>query len=547
MSAMTMNDRAAPLAEAHSLAARSFCVVMAIILVFSAIGVQLVRLAFKGQVEVRASMSRPLTTSIWRPDIVDRNGRLLATDVEAPTLYADPSLISDVDEVVERLFKVFPDIDPVELRRTLADRNRRFVRIRRGLSPATAQRVHNFGLPGIAFRQEPKRVYPNGLLAGHVIGHVNVDNQGISGIERFIDEAAGVEAAQSGASEGMKPVAVSLDMAVQHGLESELRQAMTDFKAAGAAGLVMDVNTGEMLAISSLPGIDPAQRAQSLDPLRLDKNTDGVYELGSIFKALTVAMALEERTASVDKIYDVRAPLRVGPHTIRDQYPQGRPLSVRDIFIHSSNVGAGMMALEMGGAKQREYLQRFGLLESLRTEAGPIAAPKLPQRWGQAETITISYGHGIAVAPVQFAAVAASLVNGGLKVTPTYRPVPGGAAFVDRVMAPETSAALRDLMRRNVTSPHGTGRRAEVPGYEVGGKTGTAEIPGKKGYREKDVISSFVAAFPMSAPKYLVLVMLHEPKPTDLSDGRIGGGITAAPVTGRLIARVAPLLNVLPQ
>src|SRR5690606_37854344 len=362
-----------------------------------------------------------LTESYWRPDIVDRNGRLLATDIEAPTLYADPALIIDVDELVEHLVEVFPEFDASELRRSLSDRDRRYVRLKRGISPATAQRIHNFGLPGLGFRNEPKRIYPNGALAGHVLGHVDIDNKGTSGIERFIDDEVGIEAVHSGAPGALQPFRVSLDISVQHAVEDELRAAVRQYSAKGAAGVILDVDTGEVLAAVSLPQVDPADRMQSLDPDRLDKLADGVYELGSIFKTITVAMALEAGTADLERIYDVRVPLQVGRYTIRDPYPVGRPLTVGEIFVHSSNVGAGMLALELGAERQRESLARFGLTDPIRSELGAIAAPKLPRHWGKAETITIAYGHGIAVAPLQFAATAASLVNGGLRVTPTFR------------------------------------------------------------------------------------------------------------------------------
>lgn len=550
LAASTVRHNVSAAAEV-SYAARSFAVALAIVIGFSSIGVQLVRLALKGQIaQPRTAMTQTLTQSFWRPDIVDRRGRLLATDIEAPTLYADPAFIVDVDEAVERLIEVFPEFDAAELRRVLSDRNRRFVRLRRGISPATAQRIHNFGVPGLAFRNEPKRVYPNGTLAGHVLGHVNVDNQGTSGIEHYIDEAVGIEAVHAGAPGSLEPVRISIDLAVQHGLEDELRAAVQQFRAAGAGGVILDVNTGEILAAASLPVVDPADRAQSLDPARLDKVSGGVYELGSIFKSITVAMALEAGTATLDKVYDVRIPIRVGRYIIRDLHPAGRPLTVREIFVRSSNVGAGKMALELGSERQREYLSRFGLVDRLRSEAGPIAAPKLPARYGQAETITISYGHGFAVAPIQFAATMASLINGGWRINPTFRQSQSPAPHQgnsERLVRPETSAALRELMRRNVASPHGTGRRAEVSGYEVGGKTGTAEIPGRGGYQEKSVIASFLAAFPMSDPKYVVLVMLHEPEPTEKTHGRITAGVNAAPVAGRLIARTAPLLGVLPR
>lgn len=530
--------------------ARSFAVAVGVVLVFLAIGLQLVRLAVKGQIEPRASMTRTLAESFWRPDILDRRGRLLATDIEAPTLYADPALIVDVDEAVERLVQVFPDLDPADLRRLLSDRDRRFVRLRRGLAPALAQRIHDFGIPGLAFRNEPKRVYPNGGLAGHALGHVSADNQGLTGLERYIDEIVGVEPGQARAAGDPAPVRISVDLAVQHSVESELRDAVRDLRAAGASGIVLDVRTGEIIAAASLPEVDPARRTQSLDPARLDRNAGGIYELGSIFKAFTVAMALEAGTADLDKVYDVRAPLRVGAFTIRDLHPLGRPLSVRDIFLHSSNVGAGMMALDLGAERERMFLEKFGLAAPMRTEAGPVAAPKLPAHWGRAETITVGFGHGLAVAPLQIAAAAAALVNGGWRVMPTYRPstavLPGAAG---RVMRPETSEALLALMRRNVTSTHGTGRRADVPGYEVGGKTGTAEQPGRGGYREKSVISSFLAVFPTSAPRYLVLVTIHEPRPPGETEAerRITAGVIAAPVAGRIIARTAPLMDVLPR
>jgi cell division protein FtsI (penicillin-binding protein 3) len=235
-----------------------------------------------------------------------------------------------------------------------------------------------------------------------------------------------------------------------------------------------------------------------------------------------------------------------GKHTISDLHPQGRPLSVRDVFIHSSNVGAGMIALEAGSARQIGFLSRFGLLSGARTEAGPVAAPIVPKRWGEIETVTIAYGHGLATTPVHFSAAVAALVNGGTKVTPTVLARRKELAG-DRLVRAETSAGIRELLRLNVTSPHGTGRRAEVAGYRVGGKTGTAEMPGKGGYQKKSVISSFVAAFPMDAPRFLTFVSLFEPRASEETKGQITAGLNAAPVTGRLIARVAPLLDVLPE
>jgi cell division protein FtsI (penicillin-binding protein 3) len=258
-----------------------------------------------------------------------------------------------------------------------------------------------------------------------------------------------------------------------------------------------------------------------------------------------VALALEEHLADLNSVYDVRVPLRVGKYLIRDLHPLGRPLTLSEIFIHSSNVGAGMVARDAGAARLQNFLGQLGLLSPMRTETGPLTPPKLPQRWGDAEVVTISYGHGLAVAPLQFAAGMASLVNGGMRVAPSYVTGPRtGLVIPSRVVSETTSAKIRDVMRRTVVV--GTGKRAEVPGYEVGGKTGTAELATKGGYAEKNVIASFLAAFPMRAPRYLVFVMLNEPAPGQDTGGEITAGLNAAPIAGRIIARTAPLLGVMP-
>lgn len=516
-------------------------------LAFTAVAGQLVRLAMPSKPEITTSLSESVGQSFARPDIVDRNGRLLAADVEAYSLFADPARVLDRDEVVEKLASVFPDLDRNSVRKDLADRTRRFVWIRRGLSPKTAQNVHNLGLPGLDFRRELRRAYPGGTLAGHVLGYVNIDNRGVAGIERYIDTFVGVDAVQSATLTERAPVRLSLDLGVQHAVESELEAAMRRYRAQGAAGLVLDAVTGEILASASFPGVDPAHPKMSLEPARADKVAGSTFELGSVFKAVTVAMALEGKFATLDTVLDVRAPLAAGPFTIRDLHPVGRPLSVAEIFVHSSNVGAAMLALRAGPQRLQVFLQRLGLLTAMQTEEGLIAAPQLPQHWGQVETMTIGYGHGLAVAPLQFAAAASTLLNGGNRVLPTYlkRQPDAGQASVP-LLSPATSARLREVMRRNVTDPAGTGKRAAVAGYAVGGKTGTAEIPGPGGYRERAVISSFLAAFPMDKPKYLVFVLLFEPKPTNAAEGEVLAALNAAPTTGRIIARIGPLLGMLP-
>jgi cell division protein FtsI (penicillin-binding protein 3) len=518
-----------------------------VLLAFGAIAGQLVRLSLRGAPEIKVTLAEPLTANWSRPDIVDRKGRLIATDVAVNSLYADPQQILDLDEVTEKLSTALAGIDAAEMRKALADKSRRFVWVVRGLSPRVAQRVHDLGLPGLSFRTELKRTYPLGALAGHLVGTVNVDNRGLAGIERTLDEMGRLEPVQGTGRMQKPPLRLSLDIGVQHGLTEELKQACALYGAPAAAGLILDANTGEIVAAASLPQVDPSRPGDWRDPALADRLFGGTYELGSVFKTLTVAMALEAGTADLDKIYDVTRPLTTGPYTITDLHPQARPLSVREVFLHSSNVGAGMLARELGPKRQRAMLESFGLLETIRTEAGPVAPPQVPKSWGDAETITISYGHGLAVAPLQFAAAIAALVNGGTRVTPTLIAGSESRAGGQRVVSAATSAKIREIMRLNVTHAVGTGRRAEAEDYRVGGKTGTAELPMRGGYAAKAQIASFVGAFPMDAPRFVTLVMLFEPKTGAVGGDQATAGLNAAPTTARIVERVAPLLGVLPR
>ncbi len=527
---------------------RTLIAMLVVLLAFAAVAAQLVRLALSGQYEITSTLSETVGESFARPDIVDRHGRLLATDVEAYSLFADPAHVLDRDEIVEKLGTIFPDLDRAALRDDLADRTRRFVWIRRGLSPKTAQEVHNLGLPGLDFRRELRRAYPGGTLAGHVLGYVNIDNRGVAGMERYVDEVVGVEAVQGATLAERAPVRLSLDIGVQHAVETELASAIARYQAQGAAGIVLDVGTGEVLASASFPEVDPAHPSMSLDPSRIDKVAGSTFELGSVFKTVTVAMAFDDGLATLGTQVDVREPLAAGRFTIRDMHPLGRPLSVAEIFIHSSNIGAAKLALLAGPQGMQAFLRRLQLLDPMKTEAGPVAAPQVPEQWGEIETMTVAYGHGLAVAPLQFAAAAGALVNGGNRVLPTFVKLPADAGRARvALIQPTTSALVGELMRRNVTDPAGTGKRADVPGYSVGGKTGTAEIPGVGGYRERAVISSFLAAFPMDQPKYLVLVLLFEPKPTEAARGEVLAALNAAPTAARIIARIGPVLGMLPD
>lgn len=531
----------------RALARRSRVVAGAVGVVAAAIGGQLLSLASKGLAIETVARSQPIAESFARPDIVDRNGRLLATDVRMPSLYADPARILDRDVVVEKLKTVLPELDEAALRRRLADRSRRFVWVRRGLSPIIAQHVHNLGLPGLGFKQELRRAYPAGGRIGHVLGATDIDNKGLSGIERYIDTEIGVDPVPSARLSDGRPVRLSLDLGVQHAVEDELQKARKRYHAKAAAGVVLDVATGEVLASASLPGINPIENRVFSDQERRDRTLAGTYELGSVFKVLTAALALDTGVVTPGSKLDVTKPLVDGWHTISDKHGAGRPLTVAEVLIRSSNVGAGLMALAVGPDRQRRFLDALGLLSPLKTEAGETPMPQVPQRWQRIEQITIGFGHGLAVAPLQFASAAGAAMNGGVYVPPTF--LAGGRSrdgVGRRVLSAETSRIVNTLLRLNVTDPKGTGRRADVDGYLVGGKTGTAEIAAAGGYQESRVITSFVSGFPMPSPKYLVLVSLFEPKGVPETKGRIAASRNAAPVTAAIVKRIGPVLNVAP-
>lgn len=525
-------------------AARFAVVFAGVGIAFSAVAVQLVRLGLSEPVTGRTAMTHSLSETFSRPDIVDRNGHLMATDVVMQSLFADPSRLLGVEETLERLESVLPGIDTPALRQQLENRNRRFVWIRRGLSPATAQRALDLGLPGLAFRSEPRRSYPQGLLAGHLIGNVNVDNKGLSGIESYIDRIGGIERVVGEPRLSGRAIRLTLDLGVQAAVEQELQQAMDQFNAKAASAVVLDVRSGAVRAAASLPGVDPAEPVMAQDPTNLDRLRNGTYELGSIFKALTIALAFEKKTVTPETIIDVRQPIAIGRHTISDFHPAGRPLTVEEVFIHSSNIGAGLIALEIGAEVQRDFLHRLGLLAPLETEAGSTATPQLPEYWGRAAVATIAFGHGIAVTPLHFARAGAILVNGGREITPSFFEERLTNDRDDtRVVSEATSAEIRRLMRLNVIHRNGSGRRADVPGYRVGGKTGTADLAAGGAYDGRAVVTSFFAAFPMDEPSFVVLVTLYDPKDVGRFRSRTAG-MNAAPTAGRIIARSAPLLGV---
>ena len=470
-----------------------------------------------------------------RADIVDRNGVLMATSLSTASLFANPRLVLDPEQAALKLATALPDIDVKVIEKKLRS-NRGFVWLKRHLTPRQQYAVNRLGIPALNFQREARRMYPMGSLAAHALGFTDIDNKGLTGIERYFDKELRTR---------QDNMALSIDVRVQHVLEHELGVAMKKFSAIGAAGLVMDVTTGEVVAMSSLPSFDPNQPGAIAQDLRFNRTTLGVYEMGSTFKIFTTAMALDAGTVSLHGGYDATNPIRVARFTIRDFHAKKRWLSVPEIFMYSSNIGTVKMALDVGIPGHRNFLTTIGMMKPVAIELSETGSPLSPNRWREINSMTISFGHGLAVSPLHLVAGVSAMVNGGIYRTPTLiRRNPSETPVGKRVITAETSAKMRRLMRLVVKN--GTGRNAAAPGYLVGGKTGTAEKVSGRGYKKKALISSFVAAFPMHKPRYVVLAMLDEAKGTKETFGYATGGWVAAPVVGAVVRRIAPVLGMRP-
>jgi len=484
-----------------------------------------------------------------RPDIEDRRGEILATDVKAPSLFGEPKRLIDVDEAVELLTAVMPDLDAKEVRERLSNRKRGFAWLRREITPQQQKDIYRLGIPGIGFLTENKRVYPDGAEVAHLIGLVNVDNQGIAGIEKWLDNSglAALHAAGLATDRLQEPIRLAVDLRVQHAVRDELLFARDKYKAKAAAGLVTDVRTGEVLSMVSVPDFDPNNPKEANDPTRINRLTTGVFEMGSTFKALTLAMGLDSGKFTLNSMLDARASLRYGKFQIHDYHAQHRMLSLPEVFTYSSNIGTAKIALGMGVEHHKWFLKKMGQLDRLTTELPESAMPLVPKRWGELNTITIAFGHGLSVAPLQATMAVGALMNGGMMIPPTFlrRNEEEAQKLAVRVIKPETSAMMRYLMRLNVEK--GSARKADIPGYYVGAKTGTAEKVVNGRYSKTKVLNTFMAVLPADKPRYLLTVMLDEPQAIPETHGFTTSGWNAAPTTAKIIARIAPLLGLEPR
>jgi len=478
-----------------------------------------------------------------RGDIVDRDGQALARTIDAWTIGLQPSkVIGNKLDLARMMAELMPEKDAATYLAMLRS-NHSFYYLRRRAPPGLVSAINALGEPGLALEREPDRLYPQTSLAAHVVGFTDVDGKGNAGIERAFDEQL------SDPERRGQPIVLSISSRVQQALEHELNEAMTHFSAMGAAGVIMDIHTGEVLAMTSLPQLNPNAAGQGTPEARFNRATLGVYELGSTFKPFTVAMAMDAGVIkSMGQIYNCPQALHVAGRTINDTHPFGRACTVAEIMKESSNIGTAQIADQLGSARQKEFLRKMGFLDKVQIELKERGRTLTPGvNWNQIERMTVGYGHGIAVTPLHLATGYATLFNGGiyrpatlLKVDRNHSSGPG-----HRVFSEETSYKMRALLRLVVTQ--GTGRKADAPGYRVGGKTGTAIKVIGGHYVSSRVVTSFAGVFPMDEPRYVIVVMLDEPQATPETFGYTTAGWNVAPIVSRTVGRIAPMLGVRPD
>jgi cell division protein FtsI (penicillin-binding protein 3) len=527
------------------------------VLAFIAIGGRMGLMAATEPVEPRASAPGAEILA-QRADITDRNGRILATNMTTHALYAHPKVMVDPKGVARQLAEIFPDLDAAALERRFTD-GRSFVWIRKVLSPEQMQLVHEIGDPGLLFGPREMRLYPNGALAAHVLGGTSFGAEGVHSAE--VIGVAGVEKALDARlrdpAQGATPLTLSIDLSLQATVEEVLHAGMTMLNAKGAAAILMDARTGEILALASLPNFDPNDRpapivdknAEPGDSPLFNRAVQGVYELGSTFKIFAAAQAMELGIVTPETMVDANAPMVWGKHKIKEFEGKnyGPLLSVSDVIAKSSNVGTAHIALMIGPLRQQAFLKSLGFFDPTPVELieAPWAKPLIPKKWPEIVTITTSYGHGMSASPLHLAAAYAAIANGGVAIKPTLLKREGPTTGI-RVMSEKTAFDSVTMLRRVVTE--GTASLGEVPGYEVAGKTGTADKPKKSGgYYDDKVVNTFASIFPASNPQYVLIVTLDEPVDTTMSETRRTAGWTAVPVAAEIIRRVAPLMGLRPK
>ena len=487
-----------------------------------------------------------LDRTVARPDIVDRNGTLLATDLPVLSLFAEPRKVVDADEASEALAAVLGNMTREEIYKRLKSRAS-FVWLKRGLTPDQANEIKGLGIPAIGFRGEVRRFYPQGRETSHVIGLTDIDNGGISGFEKWLDQSSFGALRKSGLMNGaeIKASQLTIDARVQHVVHEVLDKAMEQYQPAAAGAVILNAKTGEVISLVSLPDFDPGIPSEAAEKDRLNRVSGGVFEMGSTIKTFTTAMALELGNAKLTTMYDASHPLVIGSQVIHDSHSKGKPLSLVEVFLQSSNIGSAREAIAVGMENHKAFLERTGLLSKVAFELPEVATPVSPRVWRQVNSLTSAFGHGFATTPLQTAAGIAAIMNHGRLVPPTLLPrsEAQARALAVQMISEKTSEDMRYLYRLNAV--RGSGRKANVAGFHVGGKTGTAEKVINGRYSHNNNFNAFAAAFPMEDPAFVLLVFIDDPRP-EFPGAGITSAANAVPIAGAIIERSALLLGVQP-
>ena len=507
---------------------------------FTTIGYRTITLASVKKDNLSKTVNKKIETRTFkenlRGNIYDRNNNILATTINTLSLNINPQEVLNKDETIAKLIQIFPNLNNKNLLKKL-NSNKKHINLLREISPKDYIRLLQIGIEGLKIQKSTKRIYPNNSLASHILGGTDIDGKGIAGIEKKFD---------SQLQEG-KSINLSIHSGIQHITKKLLSDQITRFEAEGGAGIVMDAKNGQVYSIVSLPDYNANNYNKTLNKKLFNKATKGIYELGSTLKLITAAIAFESKLINENEVFDVSKPLRVSSRIISDFHPLGYAINIPEVIVHSSNIGSAKIAEKFGPSIQLKYLRSLGLMNILPLEIPELGKPQVIMDKKVLSTMTISYGHGISITPMHLTSATATIVNNGIKVNPTL--------LLDKtllenvqIISSETSMKMKSIMRLVVSNKYGTAKKAEVAGYLIGGKTGTAEkINPNGGYFKKKNIVAFTGAFPMNEPQFIITIMIDNPKGQKFSHGYRTAGWVAAPVVKRLVTRIAPILGVKPQ
>ena len=515
------------------------CSVM-LIMSFTIIGYRTISLASinKNNVsnKVYAEIENESIPKSLRGNIYDRNNKILATTINTLSLNVNPQEILNIDQTIAKLIKIFPQLEEKVLYKKL-NSNKKFINLLKEISPREYVSLLNAGIEGLKIETKNKRIYPNNTLAAHILGATDIDGNGIAGIEKKFDSQL-----QDGSN-----VTLSIHSGVQHITRTLLLDQIKKFKAEGGAGIIMNAKNGEVFSIVSLPDYNANNYNSILNYKLFNKATKGIYELGSTLKLITAAIAFDSNLINENDVFDVSKPLKVSSRIINDFHPLNYAINIPEVIVHSSNIGSAKIAEKFGSSTQLKYLKSLGLLSILSLEIPELGKPQVLIDKKVLSTMTISYGHGISITPMHLASATATIVNSGAKVNPTL--IKGKTEKKNEVIiSNKTSLKMKSIMRLVVSNKYGTAKKAEAPGYLIGGKTGTAEkIKPSGGYSKKENIVAFTGAFPMNDPEFIITIMIDNPKGQKFSFGHRTAGWVVAPIVKKLVTRVAPILGVNPQ